>query len=824
MNPFLKPYTTDYIPFDQIRFEHFKPAILQGIEEEDKEIEAIVSNPEPPTFANTIEAMENTGDILDRTTEVFYNLLSAETNDEMEELAEELSPIMTKHDNDISFNMRLFERVRSVYDHHAATDFEELTLEQRRLLDDTYKGFVRSGANLSDADKKRYAEITSELGVLGLQFSQNKLKETNAFTLHVTDKNEITGLPESAMELAAKEAKDCKKDGWIFTLQSPSYGPFMTYCDNAELRRQMYMAYNTICMHDNKHNNLEICRRLVNLRQEEAQLLGYASYADYVLEQRMAENADNVRNLLDQLLNAYKPQAVREVQEVYEYARTLGYDCKEIKPWDFGYYSNKLQEARYNINSELLRPYFPLEKVKEGVFALATRLYGITFHRNTEVPGYHSDVEAYDVYDKDGIYLALFYCDFFPRESKSSGAWMTNYRDQWIDDEGRNHRPIVSIVTNFMKPTDTKPSLLSLGEVETFLHEFGHSLHGMFANTRYASLSGTNVYWDFVELPSQIMENYSIEKEFLQTFAFHYKTGEPMPDELIERIVRSRNFNVAYACIRQVSYGLLDMAYYSLTSPLTQSIPEFEKQAWSRAQVLPQQNDTCMSVQFGHIMDGGYSAGYYSYKWAEVLDADAFSLFQEKGIFSTEVAESFRENVLSKGNTDHPATLYERFRGKAPSIKALLKRNGIITMICTLLCLVCLSCSRGDDINELFTGRTLYFTSATVAGRNLSATYPHTFYANETDYNITFNDHDYVIVLSKGNTIRGNWDADGKKRTLNMTVSSKTIEGDEMDAYIYNTVLSRIRYYSGDATFLTISADANNSIVLAKKRSNKSLI
>lgn len=824
MNPFLKPYTTDYIPFDQIRFEHFKPAILQGIEEEDREIEAIVSNPEPPTFANTIEAMENTGDTLDRATEVFYNLLSAETTDEMEELAEELSPIMTEHDNKISFNMPLFQRVKAVYDDYAAKGFDGLSLEQQRMLEDTYKGFVRSGANLSDEKKKRYAEVTEELGVLGLQFSQNKLKETNAFTLHITDKSEITGLPESALELAAKEAKDKKKEGWVFTLQSPSYGPFMTYCDNATLRQQMYMAYNTMCMHDNKHNNLEICRKLVNLRQEEAQLLGYATYADYVLEHRMAETADNVHNLLNQLLEAYKPKAIEEVQEVYEYAKTLGYECEEIKPWDFGYYSNKLQEAKYNINSELLRPYFPLEKVKEGIFALATRLYGITFRRNTVAPGYHKDVEVYDVYDKDGSYLALFYCDFFPRESKSSGAWMTNYRDQWIDDDGKNHRPIVSIVTNFMKPTDTKPSLLSLGEVETFLHEFGHSLHGMFANTRYASLSGTNVYWDFVELPSQIMENYSIEKEFLQTFAFHYETGEPMPDELIERIVRSRNFNVAYACMRQVSFGLLDMAYYTRTEPLTQSIPEFEREAWSKAQVLPRVEDTCMTVQFGHIMDGGYSAGYYSYKWAEVLDADAFSLFQERGIFNTEVAESFRQNVLSKGNTDHPATLYKKFRGKEPSIKALLKRNGLIAMICTLLCLCLTSCDRGDDINDLFAGRTLYFTSAVVGGRNLAVTYPKTFYASESLYNITFTDNEFVIILSEGNMVRGNWTADGKKRTLTMTTSIKRIEHNEMDLVLYNNVLSRISYYKGDATFLTIYADDGNKLVLAKERTNKSPI
>lgn len=826
MNPLLTEYTTPHsaIPFDKIRNEHFKPAILQGIEEEDKEIEAIVGNPESPTFANTIEALENTGETLRRATDVFYNLLSAETTDELDDLAQELSPILSDHDNNISFNERLFERVKSVFNAYESTDFEGLTKEQRRLLESSYKGFVRSGANLDGKSKEKLRDISARLSVLTLQFSQNKLKDTNAFSLHITDKDEISGLPESALDLAAEEAKTKGKEGWVFTLQAPSYMPFMTYCDNAALRQHMYMAYNTLCTHDNEYNNLDICTQLVNLRQEKAQLLGYSTYADYVLEHRMAESTENVTDLLNQLIDAYKPKAEEEIKAVTEYARKLNPEIDVLQPWDFSYYSNKLKEEQYNINSELLRPYFQLENVKEGIFGLATRLYGITFRHNPELPVYHEDVEAYEVYDKNGEYIALFYCDFFPRESKKSGAWMTNYQEQWIDGNGINHRPIVSIVTNFMKPTGTKPSLLSLGEVETFLHEFGHSLHGIFADTKYRSLSGTNVYWDFVELPSQIMENFSIEKDFLCTFARHYQTGEVLPDELTERIIRSRNFNVAYACMRQVSFGLLDMAYYSLTQPLGLPIPEFEDAAWKRAQVLPHVDGTCMTVQFGHIMAGGYSAGYYSYKWAEVLDADAFDRFKQEGIFNTEVSESFRKNILSKGNTEHPMTLYKRFRGKAPSIKALLKRNGIIAMICILLCTIFPSCSRNDDLDALFIGRTLYMISGNISGQSIASRYPKAFYGSDNNYTISFSETTYTVKLSEDNIIQGEWSADNKSRKMTMQAKTTKIENSDFDKSLYNQILKRISSYSGDATFITIYADEANKLVLSDKRTDKSIL
>lgn len=671
MNVFFSAYDTpfDTVPFDRIRIEDYKPALLKGIENEDKEIEAIVENREKPTFENTIVAMEHTGNLLDRTSNVFYNLLSAETCDEMEELAQELSPVMTEHSNNIMLNGKLFAKVKAVYEEYRQKDFDGLNSEERRLLEDTYKDFVNSGANLNDKDKAQLRKITEKLDVLELQFDENHRKDLNDWILHLTDEDDLKGLPQSSKDNGRQEAKDRKMDGWVFTLQAPSYGPFMQWADNRELRRQMYMAYNTMCTHDNKYNNVEICRKLVNLRLEYARLLGYKSYADYVLEERMAENKENVYKLLHQLIEAYKPVAEKELKELS--------GGKDIEPWDFSYLANKLQQKKYNLDSEKLRPYFELGKVKDGVFGLATRLYGITFERNMDIPVYHEDVEAYEVKDEDGTMLAVLYLDFFPRKTKKSGAWMTEYREQWIDENGVNHRPHVSIVANFTKPTEEKPSLLTLGEVETFLHEFGHSLHGMFANTKYESLSGTNVLWDFVEMPSQFMENYAIEKEFLNTFARHYQTGEMMPDELIESIVAARNFNVAYACMRQVSFGLLDMAYYTLTEPLEGDLKTFEKEAWKEAQIMPQKPDTCMTVQFGHIMAGGYSAGYYSYKWAEVLDADAFGKFKEDGIFNRETARSFRENILSKGNTEHPMTLYKRFRGKEPSIEALLKRNGI---------------------------------------------------------------------------------------------------------------------------------------------------
>ncbi len=668
MNPFYTTYT--YIPFDQIKEADYEPAMLKGIEEEDQEIDRIVNNPDAPTFENTIEAMERSGQLLEKVTTVFFNLLSAETTDFLDELAQKMSPILSEHSNNIMLNEGLFKRVKMVYDDHASDQFARLNPEQKMLLTNTYEVFMRHGALLSDEQKEQLRHISAELGVLSLQFSQNKLKDTNDFILHLTDDTDLEGLPDSAIDLARQTAKEQNMEGYVFTLQAPSYTPFLTYSARRELREKMYKAYNTLCTHANENNNVAIVGKIVNLHREMAQLLGYDTYADYALTRRMAEKKENVYQLLNQLIEAYMPTAKEEVEAI----RQL---YPDLQPWDFSYYANKLKEQRFNINSEMLRPYFELSNVKKGVFGLASRLYGITFSPNTAVPVYHPDVEVFDVKDKDGTFLALLYCDFHPRASKKSGAWMTSFKEQWTEPDGTNSRPQVSIVMNLSKATENKPALLTLSEVETFLHEFGHALHGIFANTTYRSLSGTNVYWDFVELPSQFMENYSIEPDFLNTFATHYETGEPIPQELIDRIIASRNFNVAYACMRQVSFGLLDMAFYTLKDAFNNDLFAFEREAWHRAQVLPEVEGTCMTTQFSHIMAGGYSAGYYSYKWAEVLDADAFSLFQEHGIFDAKTAQSFRDNILSKGGTEHPMTLYKRFRGQAPTIDALLHRNGI---------------------------------------------------------------------------------------------------------------------------------------------------
>ena len=677
-NPFFKQYTTPHetVPFDEIRLEDYEEAFMEGIKRDDEQIQKTVNNPDEPTFDNTIINVDDDKDgyydLLSRVSTVFFNLLSAETNDEMDALAQKLQPILTKHANDVRLNKKLFERIKAVHDHH-----RELTPEEQRLLDNCYDGFVRSGALLDDEGKEKLRRLTEEASMLSLQFSQNLLKENKAYTMEITDEADLDGLPDTAREAARQTAKEHGKEGWMVTLDFPSYSPFMTYSTRRELRKELYMQRNTVCTHSNKENNIEICKKIVNLRREIAQLLGYDTYADYVLKNRMASNTQNVYKLLDDLIEAYMPTAKEEVAEIEKKAKEMEGDGFKLEPWDFSFYSHKLQLEKFNLDAEMLRPYFELSKVIDGVFGLANRLYGITFKENKDIPVYHPDVKAYEVFDKDGSYLAVFYADFHPRKGKQGGAWMTEYQGQWIDRKGENVRPHVSVVMNLTKPTEEKPALLTLGEVETFLHEFGHSLHGMFANTRFESLSGTNVWWDFVELPSQFMENYAVEKDFLRTFAFHYKTGEPLPDELIERIVKSRNFMVAYGCMRQVSFGLLDMAYYTKSEPFTDDIIPFEKKAWQRAMVLEQLPDTCMTVQFSHIMAGGYAAGYYSYKWAEVLDADAFSVFKKNGIFDRKTAQSFRDNILSKGGTQHPMTLYKNFRGSEPTIDALLERNGI---------------------------------------------------------------------------------------------------------------------------------------------------
>ena len=605
INPFFAPYNTphDTVPFDRIRLEDYEEAFMEGIRRDDEATDKIVNDPEEPTFENTLarvdtEKGEHYYDLLSRVSNVFSCMMSAETCDEMEALAQKMSPILTKHANDITLNKKLFERIKFVHDHPN----RELNAEEQMLLDTSYDGFVRSGALLDEEGKEKLRQLTEEASMLTLQFSQNLLKENKAFQLHITDKAQLDGLPETAIAAAEQNAKEQEKEGWIFTLDFPVFSPFMTYSTQRELRKQMYMARNTECIHDNDANNLEICKRLINLRRELAQLLGFDTYADYVLKHRMASNIDNVYKLLNDLIDAYKPTAEKEVAEITALAKRIEGDDFVMEPWDMSFYSHKLQMEKYNLDAEMLRPYLQLDKVIDGVFGLAGKLYGITFKENKDIPVYHPDVKAYEVYDKDGSYLAVFYADFFPRKGKQGGAWMTEFQGQWIDHKGQNIRPHVSVVMNFTKPTAEKPALLTLGEVETFLHEFGHSLHGMFANTRFESLSGTNVWWDFVELPSQFMENYAVEKDFLRTFAFHYQTGEPLPDDLIERIVKSRNFMAAYGCLRQVSFGLLDMAYYTKKEAFDDDIIPFEKKAWAKAMVTPQLPNTCMTVQFSHIM------------------------------------------------------------------------------------------------------------------------------------------------------------------------------------------------------------------------------
>ena len=680
INPFFLPYDTPHytVPFNRITLADYEEAMMEGIRREDEQIEKIINNPDEPTFENTIipedevKGRKHYYDLLSRVESVFFNMLSAETNDEMDALAQKMSPILTKHGNDVSLNPKIFERVKYVYEHHG-----ELTPEENCLLEKSYEGFVRSGALLDEAGKDRLRKLTEEASMLSLQFSQNVLKENKAYTLHITDEQQLDGLPNTAREAAHEAAKEHGLKGWVFTLDAPSYGPFMMYSTQRELRKELYMARNTLCIKDNDTNNLELCKRLINLRREMAQLLGYDTFADYVMKHRMATKVENVYKLLNDLIEAYKPKAIEEREEVEALVKEEEGAAFKMEPWDLAYYSQLLKKKKYDLDPEMLRPYLELGNVIKGVFGLATRLYGITFKENKDIPVYHPDVKPYEVYDKDGSYLAVLYVDFHPRKGKRDGAWMTEFQGQWIERDGTNVRPHASLVMNFSKPTEDKPALLRLGEVETFLHEFGHSLHGIFANTRFESLSGTNVWWDFVELPSQFMENFAVEKEFLRTFAFHYQTGEPMPDELIEKVIASRNYGAATACLRQVSFGLLDMAYYTHKEEFTEDIISFEKKAWAPAIIDEQRMDTCMTVQFSHIMAGGYAAGYYSYKWAEVLDADAFSVFKKEGIFNQATAQRFRDNILSRGGTEHPMTLYKRFRGQEPTIDALKERDGL---------------------------------------------------------------------------------------------------------------------------------------------------
>lgn len=688
MNPLLTDSTLPYgaPQFDKIKTEHYLPAFEQAITEAKAEIDAIVNNPDAPTFENTIAALGEAGGRLNDAAGIFYNLMEADTNDQMQDIAEKVSPMMTEYSMYVSLNEPLFARVKAV--HESA---EGLEPDQARLLEKTWKSFVRSGANLGAEDKETYSKLSEQLSLLTLQYGKNVLAATNSFTLNLTDEADLEGLPDFVREAAVETAKSKEMEGWAFDLSAPSYGAFMKYSTRRDLRQKMWMAYNTRAT-EGENSNIELCRQIAESRLKIANILGYETYADYALEERMAKNPHTVNEFIQKLLEPSLPAAKAEVKELYEYARANGFEDSEIQPWDFGFWSEKLKDARYSINDEQLKPYFRLESCIDAAFGLAEKLYGLTFEERKDIPVYHPDVKVYDVKDADGVHKALFYADFFPRASKRGGAWMTEFRGQSIVN-GVEKRPFISLVTNFTKPTAGKPALLTHDELTTLLHEFGHSLHGILAEGRYSSLTGTNVSRDFVELPSQIMENWAFEPEFLDTFARHFETGEALPDTLINKIVEAKNYNAAYAQVRQLQFGILDMAWHTLKGGSEsghfdrlsdlKTMQElgtiaFEKAALKSSNVIPSIPEACISTSFSHIFSGGYSAGYYSYKWSEVLEADAFSLFKEKGIFSTEVSHSFRDNILSNGCSEDEDVLYRRFRGHDPEPEALLEKLGIV--------------------------------------------------------------------------------------------------------------------------------------------------
>ncbi|MBR8537314.1 M3 family metallopeptidase [Carboxylicivirga sediminis] len=659
-------------PFEQISEESYLPSFKALIEEAKKEIDRIVNDTSIPDFYNTIVSLEKSGSQLGIVSHIFFNLNHAETNERIQGIAREVSPLLTEYSNDIWLNASLFRKVKQVHD---SQNRDELSHEQNQLLDETYKGFVRKGALLERTARERYREITTQLSKLTLQFGENLLAETNAFQLHITNADELAGLPDGVMEAASALAKAQGKDGWIFTLQFPSYMPFMKYAENRALRKQMYMAYSKRGNNENQHDNKDLIRQIVNLRVEKAQLLGYKSHAHFVLEEHMALHPDKVNSFLKELLDASLDVAKQDVKDVENYALQHGFEGT-LQRWDYAFYSEKLKAVKYGLDDEATRPYFQLEKVEQGVLGLATRLYGITFKESKAISVYHNEVKTYEVFDTDGTFLSVFYVDYFPRTTKQGGAWMTSFRDQHHDGSG-DVRPHISIVCNFTRPTDKKPSLLTFNEVQTFLHEFGHALHGMFSKVTYESLAGTNVYRDFVELPSQIMENWATQKEWLKDVGVHYQTDEVIPDELIQKIIDSENYQSGYATVRQLSFGMNDMAWHSLEEPFEGDVIEFEKQAMAPTELFPTVEGTAFSTGFAHIFDGGYAAGYYGYKWAEVLDADAFEAFKENGIFDKDTAQAFRREILEKGGTAHPMLLYKNFRGHEPSIDPLLKRCGL---------------------------------------------------------------------------------------------------------------------------------------------------
>ena len=668
-NPLLAEWNTPYQtpPFSLIKLEHFEPAIDAAIACSRAEIEAIVTNPAKPTFGNTILALERNGELLNKVSGVFYNLMGTDATPEMQEVAQRIQPKLTELSNDVSLNAELFARVKAVYDNPPMF----MSTAEEKLLEDTYQGFARSGAALSEEDKELYRQYSGELAALTLQFGQNALKATNAFTLNITDKRQVAELPDFVKEAMAAEAKSRGQQGWTVTLQAPSYIPFMTYSSNRQLKEQLYRAYNSRAL-GGEFDNTEVIRGIVNTRLKLANLLGYETYADFTLERRMAETTETVENFLEELLTATRERADEEVRTIAEYAASQGFEG-QLMPWDWAYYTEKYKDEKYALSDEVVKPYFKLENVKKGVFMLANKLYGLTFTETTEIEGYHPETTVYEVTDETGRHMAVLYLDFHPRSTKRAGAWMTDFRGSKIVD-GVETRPLVSLVMNFSKPTESKPALLTYDEVETFLHEFGHGLHGMLGEGEFGSQTGTSVYRDFVELPSQIMENWATEKEFLDMWAAHYETGEPMPAEIVERIVAAQNYLADYANVRQLSFGMSDMAWHTLTEPFEGDVAAFEKAAMEPTQVMPFVDGTAMGPAFTHIFSGGYAAGYYGYKWAEVLEADAFSMFKEQGIFNREVADKFRENILSKGGTEHPMKLYEAFRGHKPATQALIDK------------------------------------------------------------------------------------------------------------------------------------------------------
>ncbi|CAM3525272.1 M3 family metallopeptidase [Zobellia roscoffensis] len=671
MNPLLTPFDT--APFSKIENSHFQPAFLQAMKDARAEIDQITANPAEPSFENTIEALEFAGQQLDRISSVFFNLNSAETNEEIQKIAQEISPLLSEFSNDITLNEALFKRIKSVYGQKAALD---LTIEQQTLLDKKYKSFSRNGANLNDDKKKRLREIDAELSKLKLKFGENVLAETNKYEKHLTNENDLDGLPEGEKEAAAQMAKSKDKDGWLITLDYPSYIPFMKYAKNRELRKELALAFGSKAFHNDELDNQENVLKIAKLRFERANLLGYKTHADFVLEERMAEKPEKVHEFLNELLVKAKPAAEKEFSQLEDFAKELDH-IDRLEKWDGSYYSEKLKQKLFNLDDEKLKPYFKLENVISGVFKVAEKLFDLRFEEVSDIDKYHEEVKTYKVYDTSNNFISVFYADFHPRKGKRGGAWMTSYKPQY-QRKGENVRPHISNVCNFTRSTPSKPSLLTFNEVTTLFHEFGHGLHGMLANTTYPSLSGTSVFWDFVELPSQVMENWCYEKEALELFATHYETGEVIPMELVQKIKESATFQEGMQTLRQLSFGLLDMSWHGVDPTGITNVKQHESKAFEGTNLYPETAETCMSTAFSHIFQGGYSSGYYSYKWAEVLDADAFAYFKENGIFSKEIATKFKDNILSQGGTENPMVLYKRFRGAEPKVEALLERAGLL--------------------------------------------------------------------------------------------------------------------------------------------------